>query len=116
MGYVVTRLSKRLNRLARAAKRTRLYTTIQVAERLSVRSMTLMRWVANGKIACPKAHMANPKGLHWLWNEGDIRRARAFKKAMVGSNGYRVRQRSAGAFGDGIERGRNGETSMAAIP
>ena len=48
------RLSKSLIRLARHKRR--LYTTHQVAGRLRIRSMTLMRWIAKGNIRCPKRY------------------------------------------------------------
>lgn len=58
----------------------RLYNTLQVARRLSVRSMTLMRWVVRGSIPCPKTYMCTGAGVHWLWSKEDIQLARAFLK------------------------------------
>lgn len=72
-------LSAESVRLAKSQS-ARLYNTLQVARRLSVSSMTLMRWVAGGSIPCPKTYMCNGAGVHWLWSKDDIRLARAFVK------------------------------------
>ena len=58
----------------------RLYNTLQVARQLSVRSMTLMRWVVSGSIPCPKTYMCTGAGVHWLWSKDDIQLAREFLK------------------------------------
>ena len=79
MATVKECLSQQATQLA-DARSVRLYTTAQVAKRLSVRSMTLMRWIVYEDIACPARHMSNDMGLHWLWNEEEIRRAAKFKK------------------------------------
>jgi hypothetical protein len=72
-------LSAESVRLAKSQS-VRLYNTLQVARRLSVRSMTLMRWVVSGSIPCPKTYMCTGAGVHWLWSKGDIEFARAFVK------------------------------------
>jgi hypothetical protein len=74
------RLSEQAMQLAQSGKSTRLYTTTQVAKRLAVRSMTLMRWVVNGEVGCPAVHMSNTYGVHWLWNEGEIQSAAEYRK------------------------------------
>jgi len=74
------RLSEQATQLAQSGRSTRLYTTTQVAKRLAVRSMTLMRWVVKSDIGCPAAHILNAYGLHWLWNEGEIQGAAEFRK------------------------------------
>jgi hypothetical protein len=73
-------LSKQAILLARSSNSTRLYTTVEVASRLAVRSMTLMRWVVNEDIRCPAVHLATGGRLQWLWNESEIRSAAEFKK------------------------------------
>lgn len=73
-------LSKQAMLLARSGSSTRLYTTVEVAKRLAVRSMTLMRWVVNEDIRCPAMHLATGGKLQWLWNESEIRSAAEFKK------------------------------------
>lgn len=72
-------LSERAMRLAHSGKSIQFYTTAQVAKRLSVRSMTLMRWIVNEDIGCPAHHLSNVTGLHRLWNEEEIRRAAEFR-------------------------------------
>lgn len=80
MPGVKERLSEQAMQLAQSGKSTRLYTTTQVAKRLAVRSMTLMRWVVNGEIGCPAVHISNAHGLHWLWSESEIQSAAEFRK------------------------------------
>jgi hypothetical protein len=73
-------LSEQAILMARSGKSARLYTTLQVARRLAVRSMTLMRWVVNEDINCPAVHTASSRTLNWLWNEREIQAAAEFKK------------------------------------
>lgn len=74
-------LSEQAVLLAGSGKSTRLYTTVEVARRLAVSSMTLMRWVVKEDIGCPAVHVASSRGVHWLWNEREIRSAAEFKKS-----------------------------------
>lgn len=80
MATVKECLSQQAIRLADARGSVRLYTTAQVGKRLSVRSMTLMRWIVYEDIGCPALHISNDTSLHWLWNEEEIRGAAEFKK------------------------------------
>ena len=81
---MTTTLSKQARLLALTNNSARLYTTTEVADRLNVRSMTLMRWVVKQSVACPKKHLAKANGIHWLWDETNIRDARKFKKQTLG--------------------------------
>lgn len=69
-------LSKKAARVARSRKAEQVYSTLQVARRLGIRSMTLMRWIATG----PKKYLKGDNNfIHWLCEEADIRHARSFK-------------------------------------
>lgn len=59
----------------------RLYPTSQAAKSLSIRSMTLMRWVADRAIPNPANYAITGNGaVQWLWTEEEIERAARFKK------------------------------------
>ena len=73
-------LSKKAASLARSQGAEQVYSTLQVARRLGIRSMTLMRWIAAGKFPCPKKYLTGDNNfIHWLWDEADFRRAKSFK-------------------------------------
>lgn len=73
-------LSKKASCLARLQGAEQVYSTLQAARRLGIRSMTLMRWVAAGNFRCPKKYlMGDNNFIHWLWDEADLRRAKSFK-------------------------------------
>lgn len=57
MATIKERLSEQAMRLADSSRSIRLYTTAQVAKRLSVRSMTLMTWIVYEDIGCPTVYM-----------------------------------------------------------
>jgi hypothetical protein len=73
-------LSEQAVDLATSGRSKRLFTTLQVAKRLAIRSMTLMRWVVNGDVSCPAVHILTGHRVYWLWNEEEIRSVAALKK------------------------------------
>lgn len=76
-------LSKKAASLARSGKSEQVYSTLQVARRLGIRSMTLMRWIAAGRFPCPKKYlMGDNNFIHWLWDEADFQRARSFMNSV----------------------------------
>ena len=71
-------LAQQALRLASTSS-VRLYSTLQVARRLGLSSMALMRWIVAGKIPCPKRfRIDSNQTLQWLWDEKEIARAATF--------------------------------------
>lgn len=65
--------------LAKASRAVRMCSTTDVAKRIGVRSMTLMRWIVDGKIPSPCRYAVVNGQLHWLWEEEEVAPALAFR-------------------------------------
>jgi excisionase family DNA binding protein len=56
------------------------YSTSEVARKLGINKMTLLKWLWAGKLSEPR-HRANGGQDVRLWNERDLERARKYKEA-----------------------------------
>ena len=65
--------------VAKASRAVRLCSTTDVAKRIGVRSMTLMRWIVDRKIPSPCRYAVVNGQLHWLWEEEEVAPALAFR-------------------------------------
>jgi len=80
--------------LAESSKTQKLETTVQAAKAAGVTSMTLMRWIVNGQISCPRSFVLKRGRVNWLWSSEDVRKARAYAKAVRKSGDRRRRLRN----------------------
>jgi len=81
-------------KLAKSSKAEKLETTVQAARAAGVRSMTLMRWIVDGQISCPRNFVLKRGRVNWLWTSDEVRKARAYAKAARRSGDRRRRFRN----------------------
>jgi len=55
--------------------------TRQVAKKIGTTSRTLFRWIEGGLLPSPK-RLVMPGQAWYIWNEGDVKRARKVKKTV----------------------------------
>lgn len=60
----------------------RVYTSADVAKRLKVSKMTIMRWVSSGSVKKPKLFIRSRSGTVWLWTNKELARLMNLKNLL----------------------------------
>src|SRR5579862_4796167 len=70
--------------------RIRVYTTAEVARRLKVNKMTVMRWVRSSRVKKPKIFMRSGIGTTWLWTKEELARVSSLRDVLFYRAGGRL--------------------------
>jgi len=68
----------------------RLHSAAEVARKLDVSKMTVLRWVAEGKVPKPQFHLRSQGRIVWLWSSVEFTQVLAIKNPRQQAKGRRV--------------------------